>query len=258
MAQVFPYHSHTFALVREISNYKSAIASDVCDKVEKQIQEEIRNSNYVVTQAKPTIVSALGAILKPNTDKIRLIHDFSRPQHSNVNSYATTQHFSYVTVEQAVSIIKPNTYLAKIDLKSAYRHAPIHPSNYCPTGLAWQFQGDKHFMYWYDDKLPFGAANSPEIFHRLTQAVTCMMAHLRFNNVIAYLDDFLIIGNSRRECELACNELFNILSELGFIINWEKVIGPHSAANFCRHRDRYSAQGSCTNFRVEFKDFLTT
>ena len=216
----------------ELSNYKSATASDVRDKVEKQIREEIRNGNYVVTQAKPTIVSALGAIPKPNTDKIRLIHDCSRPQHSNVNSYATTHHFSYVTVEQAVSNIKPDAYLAKIDLKSAYRHVPIHPSNYCATGLVWQFQGDKHFTYLYDNKLPFGAAKSPEIFHRLTQAVTRMMARRGFNTVLAYLDDFLIIGDSRRECELAYNELVNLLSELGFIINWEKVIGPTQRLTF--------------------------
>lgn len=158
----------------EISNYKSATTSDVRDKVEKQIREEIRNGNYVVTQAKPTIVSALGAIPKPNTDKIRLIHDCSRPQHSNVNSYATTQHFSYVTVEQAVSNIKPNAYLAKIDLKSAYRHVPIHPSNYCATGLAWQFEGDKYFTYLYDNKLPFGAS---KITGDLSQVNTSCHAH---------------------------------------------------------------------------------
>ena len=78
----------------ETNNYKSATASDVRDKVENQIREEISKGNYVVTHVKPTIVSALGAIPKPDTDKIRLIHDCSRPQFSNVNSYATTQHFS--------------------------------------------------------------------------------------------------------------------------------------------------------------------
>ena len=77
----------------ETNNYKSATASDIRDKVENQIREEISKGNYVVTTVKPTIVSALGAIPKPDTDKIRLIHDCSRPQFSNVNSYATTQHF---------------------------------------------------------------------------------------------------------------------------------------------------------------------
>ena len=187
----------------ETNNYKSATTGDVRDKVENQIREEISKGNYVVTHVKPTIVSALGAIPKPDTDKIRLIHDCSRPQFSNINSYATTQHFSYVTVEKAVSQIKPNSYLAKIDLKSAYRHVPIHPSNYRATGLAWQFQGDQHVTYLYDNKLPFGASKSPEVFHRLTQAVTRMMARRGFRTILAYLDDFLIIGDTKHECELA-------------------------------------------------------
>ena len=106
------------------------------DKVEKQIRDEIQMGNYVITRTKPSIVSALGAIRKRNSDNIRLIHDCSRLAHINVNSYASTQHFSYVTLDKAVSLVMPDAYLAKIDLKSAYRHVPIHPSNYSATGLA--------------------------------------------------------------------------------------------------------------------------
>lgn len=111
-----------------VPNYRSATSTDVRDKVEKQIRDEIQMGNYVITRTKPSIVSALGAIPKPNSENIRLIYDCSRPAHSNVNSYATTQHFSYVTLDKAVSLIKPDAYLAKIDLKSAYRHVPIRPS----------------------------------------------------------------------------------------------------------------------------------
>ena len=103
----------------EVTNYKSATGDDVRDKVEKAIREEIDRGNYIIPTEKPTIVSALGAIPKPDNDKLRLIHDCSRPQHSNVNSYSDTQqHYSYVTVDKAVSLIKRNVYLAKIDLKS--------------------------------------------------------------------------------------------------------------------------------------------
>ena len=196
--QIIP--SDSILTKAEISNYKSATSSNLRNKVEKQIREEISKGNYVVTQAKPIIVSALRAIPKPHTDKIRLIHDCSRPQHSNVNSYATTQHFSYVTVEQAVSKIKQNAYLAKIDLKSAYRHVPIHPSNYCTTGLVWQFEGDNQVTYLYDNKLSFGASKSLEVFHRFTQSVTRMMARQGFNTILAYLDHFLIIGDSKHKC----------------------------------------------------------
>ena len=97
-----------------ITNYKSATASDVCDKVETQIREEIQNGNYLLMQTKPTIVSALGAIPKPNKDKRRLLYDCSRPQHYHVNSYTRAQHFSYVTIERAVSHIKPKLILPKL------------------------------------------------------------------------------------------------------------------------------------------------
>ena len=77
-----------------MANYKSATGHDVRDKVEEAIREEMQRGNYIVTTAKPTIVSALGAIPKPDSDKIRLIHDCSRPQHSNVNLYSDTKRVS--------------------------------------------------------------------------------------------------------------------------------------------------------------------
>ena len=52
-----------------------------------------------------------------------------------------------------------------------------------------------------------GASKSPEVFHRLTQAVTRMMARREFRTILAYLDDFLIIGDTKHECELAYYEL---------------------------------------------------
>ena len=173
----------TIVTPAQMTNYRSATSTKVRDKVERQIREEIQQRNHVITEVKPAIVSALGAIPKPNTDRIRLIHDCSRPEHGNLNSYTTTQHFSYVTLDKAVSRI----YLAKIDLKSAYRHVPIHPSNYNATGLAWQFSGETHLTFMYDSKLPFGASKSPEIFHRVTQAITRWMTRRGFHTVLAYV-----------------------------------------------------------------------
>lgn len=217
----------------EVINYKSATGPGVRDRVEQTITDEIRNGNYIVTDTKPTIVSALGAVPKPDSDKLRLIHDCSRPEHSNVNSYISNlHHFSYVTVDKAVSLITPNAYLAKLDLKSAYRHVPIHPSNYTATGLAWHFSGDDAPTYLYDCKLPFGAAKSPEIFHRLTQAITRMMDRGGYSSVLAYLDDYLIICDTEQECQQAYQDLIELLGELGFKINWDKAVGPCQRLTF--------------------------
>ena len=72
------------------------------------------------------------------------------------------QYYSHVTLDKAVLLIKRNPYLAKIDLKSTYRHMPIYLSNYTTTGLAWRFHGDKTLTYLYVCKLPFGATKSLE------------------------------------------------------------------------------------------------
>ena len=52
------------------------------------------NGNYQVTEQKPTIISALGAIPKPN-GKIRPIHDCSRPDYLAVNHYASLDPCKY-------------------------------------------------------------------------------------------------------------------------------------------------------------------
>ncbi|KXJ08119.1 hypothetical protein AC249_AIPGENE24810 [Exaiptasia diaphana] len=135
---------HDIIDTAEVYNYKSATDNAIRDKVERQITSEIAQGNYVISQTKPTIISALGAIPKKDSNDVRLIHDCSRPEGASVNSYATCEHYAYETVERACKLIKPGAFMAKVDLKSAYRHIPIRPSNYAATGLKWTFSGDSH------------------------------------------------------------------------------------------------------------------
>ena len=222
---------HDNIVAAEVHNYKSATNNDIKDKVEQQIKSEIAQGNYVITQTKPTIISALGAIPKKDSNDVRLIHDCSRPAGVSVNSYATCEHYAYETVERACKLIKPGAFMAKVDLKSAYRHVPIHPSNYAATGLKWTFSGDSQATYLIDTKLPFGASRSPGIFHRVTQSVTRMM--LRRNmTTLAYLDDFLIIADTESDCWKAYEELVTLLQNLGFSINWNKVTTPTQSLTY--------------------------
>ena len=115
--------------------------------------------------------------------------------------------------------------MAKIDLKSVYRYVPLHPSNYQAMGLKWKFNNTNSFTYLYDTKLPFGAKQSPEIFHRLKQSIARMMSQRGFF-VVAYLDDFLIIYESEHDCWTAFWELITLLGRLGLTVNWNKVVYP--------------------------------
>ena len=75
----------------------------------------------------PDIVSAIGAIPKKDSDEVRLIHDCSRPVGCSLNSHATIDKQKFQTLDEATQLISPRAYMAKVDLKSAYRSVPIHP-----------------------------------------------------------------------------------------------------------------------------------
>ena len=207
-------------------NYKSATCVDNRQAVEAQIKEEINNRRYACCEKPPTLVSALGAIPKHGTNKVRLIHDCSRPIGGALNDYAESDHFAYQSLKDAAALIQPGDYLAKVDLSNAYRSVKIHPDDHHLTGLQWTFEGDSEPTFMQDHRLPFGAQKSPEIFNSLTQAVRSILLAEGEQQIIAYLDDFLCVGRTKADCLRTTNRLLSVLRQLGFSINYNKVVGP--------------------------------
>ena len=122
----------------------------------------------MVVSQKLTIVSALGAVPKPDFSDLRIIHDCSMSRGLGVNSYIDIEKQQFSTVDEAVRLVEQGCFMAKVDLRHAYRSVPVHPSNFEALGLKWRFRGDENFTYLVDPWLPFGAKSSPGIFHRLT------------------------------------------------------------------------------------------
>ena len=140
--------------------------------------------------------------------------------------------FKYQILEDALDFLKPGYYMAKIDLRHAYRSVHIHPSNYQATGLKRNFSGSDHFIYFVDTRLLYGGRRAPGIFNGLTQAVKRMMARRGNKMIIVYLDDFLIIALSFAQCLEAYECLLELLCKLGFEISWKKVVPPTQCLTF--------------------------
>ena len=214
-------------------NYKSVLSHNVKSKVEKQIIDEINLNRYVVCLEKPLIVSALGAIPKSGSDELRLIHDCSRPHGGGINTYADPDSFKFNTVDTACDSIKQGYYMAKIDLKSAYRSVGIRPSHYPLTGLQWVFEGHSAPTYLVDTRLMFGASQAVGIFHRLSNALVRMIqSRISGGTVINYLDDFLIIAPTKEECQNILDISLKLILSVGFEINWKKVCYPATQVTF--------------------------
>lgn len=199
--------------------------------VEQQILEELENGRYEWVNEAPDIVSAMGAIPKKNGN-VRLIHDCSRPTGFAVNDCAIKTKFQYQTLQDAVEMVNPGDFMSKVDLKNAYRSVKVSLSERTRLGLTWTFEGAVHPVYLVDTCLPFGHSRSPYVFHELSQAVCRIMAKWGYENIVAYLDDFLIICSSWGECKQALDLLIFLLRRLGFAIAYSKVEGPYQRIIF--------------------------
>ena len=61
-----------------------------------------------------------------------------------------------------------DSFLTKVDICKAYRHVPVHPSDYRATGLSWEFKLKEHlefeFAYLYDTNYHLAHLRHPKFF----------------------------------------------------------------------------------------------
>ena len=211
--------------------------SELFEKATKQVVNEIQCGNYVVCDPPPKIVSPMAAIPKPDGG-VPLIHDCSRPPGLSVNDYNSADwQQKFARIDDAANLMTQGCFFAKVDLKNAYRSVKLSKQSQEATGLSWEVDGKTVFMK--GTHLPFGASHSPGIFHRLTQAVKRIMARKGFDLMIVYLDDFLIISDSKEACAQALSNLILLLRKLGFAIHWGKVVDPTQKNHILRYRIRF-------------------
>ena len=186
--------------------------------------------NYEVVSTPPEIISPMGVIPKPDGG-VRLIHDCSQPSGKSVNDYCTTdwnQKFS--RVDDAVTKVTERCYMAKCDLKSAYRSVKLSEHSQRFTGFKWQFGSQT--VYIKNKCLPFGSKLAPGIFHHLTQAVKRMLNRRGLKATVVYLDDFFIKADTLNDCTAALQILVQFLRKLGFQINLNEVVDPTTKITF--------------------------
>jgi len=111
-------------------------------------------------------ISRFGVIPKGRTGKWRLIVDLSHPKGHSVNDGISKPLCSlkYVTIDEAIKAIVQlgqGALLAKIDIKSAFRLLPVHPTDRHMLGMQWS---DGIYI---DTCLPFGLRSAPKLFNIL-------------------------------------------------------------------------------------------
>ena len=132
-----------------------------------------------------------------------------------LNTFVRYLHFKMENINSLIDLLRPNDFIATIDLKDAYFTVPIHVDH------------SKFLRFYWDGLLyefivlPFGLVSAPRVFTKLMKPI---IAYLRGKSMrlIIFLDDIAVLGNSFADCSQNVLTVIQVLEEMGFIVNTEK------------------------------------
>ena len=156
-----------------------------------------------------------------------MIQNLSAPYDQNSINYHISEESSkvtYASIQDAISIIQalgPNCFLAKSDIKSAFRLIPMHPSDYPKLGFMYNGQ------YYFDRCLAQGCSSSCRIFERFSTALEWILKHkFRVKHICHVLDDFLFLAITFLECMRFLESWKELCKLLGIPLALDKTFDP--------------------------------
>ena len=151
----------------------------------------------------------------------------SAPPSRSINDFIPKDEFtlSHSSVDDAVSLVKqlgPQSIMAKVDLKSAFRMCPVRKEDWHLLGMKWK---DKYYV---DKQLPFGLRSAPFIFNTFASTIKYILKNnYNIEHIIPYLDDYFIVGPPELPaCRKAVNTMLTVCKDLGVSVAMEKLEGP--------------------------------
>jgi hypothetical protein len=208
-----------------VPNYVDEIHTE---KVTTALERELTMGRVIRTSWEHVSgTAAIGIVDKQRSGfvKHRLILDLSRPDGLSTNARATVNKRVFPSVRDAMDVVRPGDFMARIDVSEFYRNFPMAFHHWRDLGFQWTVFGEEEPAIMCETRMPFGLCTAPGMADRLTSAIVRHMKSKGFT-VVGYLDDFLIIANTQEECQEAYVYLLWFLRDLGLPVNEEKCVGP--------------------------------
>lgn len=220
--------SHTCSNLPSVTQHHDIVAV----KIKTEIQAGRIAGPFVTPPFDNFHISPIGLVPKRTPGEFRLIHNLSYPEGQSVNDGIPTEfkQVHYDTIDDAIYRIKNQkgpVFLAKTDIKSAFRIIPIHPDDYPLLG----FTFDNKFYY--DKVLPMGCASSCRIFSAFSTAIKWIAVNkLGVQAMVHILDDFLLIVEGKNNCAQQLNRFLCFCDKAGIPWVIAKTFGPDQILPF--------------------------
>ena len=132
-----------------------------------------------------------------------------------LNRHIEQVHFKMESLGMMKDLLRQDDWMASVDLKDAYLSVAIWEDH--RKYLRFQWQGSTYEFRC----LPFGLSSAPRVFTKLLKSV---LARLRHQGVrlVMYLDDMLVMSQSREELGRQLAQITSLLESLGFVVNKDK------------------------------------
>jgi len=132
-----------------------------------------------------------------------------------LNDQLAKEHFKMEGLHTVRETLRRGDWMTSLDLQDAYNHVPIHHESrrffrYIHRGQHFQFRA-----------MPFGLTSAPRIFTKIMRPVVRALREKGIRCVI-YLDDLLIIAETREKANEHTREARRFLESLGWTINYAK------------------------------------
>ena len=215
------------------TNYDSVKVPGVKAKLDELYRDELVHGKVIKVEDQPQCVHALGAISKPDGG-VRPITDCKRGPvsdvYNSINAHMldTCQKFSYISIDHVTDTMTRGMHFGVVDIRAAYRSIAIHPDDRGKQGFVWDLDGVED--YYHDCAMAFGTRCSPFIFTQITEFVIRCLERRGITGVFGYLDDYLVTGDTYEDTVWKQGELIGLLRDLGFHIQWKKLVTPATKA----------------------------
>ena len=174
----------------------------------------------------------VGVVPKKHSSEWRTIYHLSYPEGDSINDHIPKALYSlqYVRVDDAIRLLQTlgqGSFMAKTDLKSAFRLIPIHPDDWNLLGIYWQSK------FYVDLYLPIGLRSAPYIFNQLSDALEWILSHnYGVHNILHILDDFFIAEQSKLHCLQSFTTLLKVFMAVKAPVVASQTLGPSQVLEF--------------------------
>jgi len=163
-------------------------------------------SNIIRPSSSPFASPMLLVKKKDGSDKLCI--DFRE-----LNANTVSDKYPLPLISYQINRLRGSKYFSSLDMASGFYQIPIHTDSIEKTAFVTP-EGQYEFL-----AMSFGLKNASSVFQR---AIVQALVDLAYSYAIVYIDDVLIVANSKEEAFTRLKVVLKALSDAGFSFNIKK------------------------------------